>query len=107
MHLIGLGTVEYKHHHGHETGSDWAAKYDLVKVGGQVKFKHVQIIVVSILFWAFVVLDWLPPRRAGRCADRGGGVRILRLLCKGRDWWARRMGIREWEDVVGFKRWML
>ena len=49
MHLMGLGTVGYKHHHGHETGSDWAAKYDLIKVGGQVKFKHVQIIMVSII----------------------------------------------------------
>ena len=47
MHLLGHGTVDYKHHHGHETGSDWAAKYDLVKVDGKIKFKHVQIIVVS------------------------------------------------------------
>lgn len=57
MHLMGLGTVGYKHHHGHETGSDWAAKYDLVKVGGEAKFKHVQVIVVSSELYSGLVMS--------------------------------------------------
>ena len=41
------GEVTYDHHHGHQTGSDWAAKVKLVKEGEELKVKLYQIIVVS------------------------------------------------------------
>ena len=42
------GDVTYKHHHGHETGSDWAANVKLVKEGGELKMAVYQIIVVKL-----------------------------------------------------------
>ena len=41
------GDVTYNHHHGHQTGSDWAAKVKLAKEGGEIKMAYYQIIVVS------------------------------------------------------------
>ena len=47
--LMGHGKVEYKHHHGHETATDWAGRYVLQKdEQGETKFKVCQIIIVSI-----------------------------------------------------------
>ena len=42
------GDVAYKHHHGHETGTDWAAVVRLVKEGGEIKMARYHIIVVSL-----------------------------------------------------------
>ena len=47
MDLMVHGDVTYNHHHGHETGSDWAATVKLAKVGDEIKMKRYQIIVVS------------------------------------------------------------
>lgn len=47
MDLMVHGDVKYNHHHGHETGSDWAASVKLAKVGDEVKMRRYQIIVVS------------------------------------------------------------
>ena len=47
--LMVFGKAEYKHHHGHETASDWAGHYVLQTVGdGEVKFKLLQVILVSV-----------------------------------------------------------
>ncbi|PSR79582.1 hypothetical protein BD289DRAFT_455767 [Coniella lustricola] len=43
--LLVLGKVEYGHHHGHETNSDWASKIVLSTSEGQPKLAEVQIIV--------------------------------------------------------------
>ncbi|MCJ1457738.1 hypothetical protein MMC28_008107 [Mycoblastus sanguinarius] len=47
MDLMIYGEVSYKHHHGHETGVDWAVKMRLVKEGGEVKVGVYHIIVDS------------------------------------------------------------
>ena len=44
--LMAHGQVDYKHHHGHATATDWAGKYILEKVGNELKFKVIQIIIV-------------------------------------------------------------
>ena len=44
--LMVYGDVEYKHHAGHQSGSDWAAKVKLAKEDGQIKMAYYQIIVV-------------------------------------------------------------
>ena len=51
MDLMIYGEVSYKHHHGHETGVDWAVKMRLVKEGGEVKVGVYHIIVVSFFFF--------------------------------------------------------
>jgi hypothetical protein len=43
------GKVNYKHHHGHETNSEWAARLKIKEEGGEPKFELLQIIVVSSL----------------------------------------------------------
>lgn len=48
MRVAVLGTVSYGHHAGHETGGDWAAEIVLTRVGGELKFLVVKIIVVSL-----------------------------------------------------------
>ena len=47
--LLVHGDVKYKHHHGHETGSDWAAKIKLAKEGSDYKIALYQIIVVNMM----------------------------------------------------------
>ena len=44
--LMAHGKVDYKHHHGHTTATDFAGRYVLEKVGDEIKFKVVQIILV-------------------------------------------------------------
>ncbi|ROW16511.1 hypothetical protein VPNG_02794 [Cytospora leucostoma] len=43
--IMVLGRVAYGHHAGHETSGDWAAKTVLTRVGGEVKFLEVNIIM--------------------------------------------------------------
>lgn len=48
--LLALGQVEYKNVGGPGGGShkdEWAGRYIIVQEGDQLKFKHVQIIIVS------------------------------------------------------------
>lgn len=47
MDLMILGEVSYKHHHGHETAADWAAKMKLQKENGEIKVAKYHIIVDS------------------------------------------------------------
>ena len=49
LEVFGHGIVDYKHHHGHQTGSEWAAKYTIKKLGDEFKFAHVRIITVCPL----------------------------------------------------------
>ena len=46
--LVVHGEVMYNHHHGHETGGDWAAVIKLVKEGEEIKMKNYHIITVSL-----------------------------------------------------------
>ena len=57
------GEVSYKHHAGHETGADWAAKMKLEKQGGEIKVAVYHIIVVSDIFYFFSLFNL---RRRGR-----------------------------------------
>ena len=45
--LLVEGEVDYEHHHGHTTDSPWAARISIEEKGNDVKFKLLQIIVVS------------------------------------------------------------
>ncbi|KAL8846525.1 MAG: hypothetical protein Q9221_008401 [Calogaya cf. arnoldii] len=52
LQLMSRGTIKYKHHMGHETGSEWAAYYQLEKdEKGEPKFKKIHIIAVSASLW--------------------------------------------------------
>ena len=44
MDLMVQGDVKYRHHYGHETDTEWAARYRLVRVEGQVRFSSVSIL---------------------------------------------------------------
>ena len=68
--LLIHGDVTYEHHHGHQTGSDWAAKAKLVEDGGKLKVKLYQIIVVS-------VVACLTRTRVGRIADDWNRILLL------------------------------
>lgn len=48
MQLMARGYVVHKHHYGHESGSDWAAYYELAKEDEQVKMKKCHIIFVGL-----------------------------------------------------------
>ncbi len=45
--IMVYGDVGYKHHHGHETASDWAAVVKLTKEGDALKMARYHIIVDS------------------------------------------------------------
>lgn len=64
--LMILGEVSYKHHAGHETGADWAAKMKLEKQGDKVKVVRYHIIVVSA-FLFFSCLVQLIDGEGGMC----------------------------------------
>lgn len=66
MDLMILGEVSYKHHAGHETGADWAAKMKLEKQGDKVKVVRYHIIVVSA-FLFFSCLVQLIDGEGGMC----------------------------------------
>ena len=55
MDLMVHGDVKYKHHHGHEAGSDWAAKVKVAKEDGKYKLSQYHILVVSILYAMYSV----------------------------------------------------
>lgn len=78
MDLMILGDVSYKHHAGHETGADWAAKMKLEKQGGEIKAAYYQIIVVSFLFFlSLAVGDGLGGEGLSERIGRGGGCGVV------------------------------
>ena len=44
--LMVLGVVDYKHHDGHEKGTEWSARYKLVKENGELKVALARIFFV-------------------------------------------------------------
>ena len=46
--LMVHGTIEFKHHDGHEKGTEWAARYKLVKENGELKMVLARIFFVGI-----------------------------------------------------------
>lgn len=48
MNMMVFGGVKYGHHLGHSTETEWAARYELAKEEGQLKFAKVHIVVVSL-----------------------------------------------------------
>ena len=49
LQLMTRGKVTYKHHFGDDTEAEWAAYYELLQKGAELKFKKIHIIVVSLL----------------------------------------------------------
>lgn len=47
MNMMVFGGVKYGHHLGHSTETERAARYELAKEDGQLKFAKVHIVVVS------------------------------------------------------------
>lgn len=49
IQLMRRGKTQYKHHLGHETETEWAAYYELVRdQEGHLRFKKIHIIAVSL-----------------------------------------------------------
>ena len=72
MQLMARGKVEYRHHAGHETDSEWAAYYELIEEDGQIKFKKIHIIVVSqltVVGEEFVLTILLPRTLVHMCEN--------------------------------------
>jgi hypothetical protein len=53
--MMVLGDVSYKLENGKNHSTAWAARYSIVKDGGKLKFKKVQIILVSLGEWYYEV----------------------------------------------------
>ena len=46
--LMVLGTVDYKYHDGHEKRMEWATRYELVKVNGELKVALARVFFVRV-----------------------------------------------------------
>ena len=54
--IMGQGGVDYEHHHGHKTKTEWHSRVSLVEQGNEVKFKLLYIVVVSEVKFEYISL---------------------------------------------------